>query len=425
MKFRFPFKSKLFVPLWIFCGLVLLEFLFRLIGIGADPPIFIPADTEQRLYRVNPRLVSFNAEDREDHFFEREKGDQAIRIFCIGGSTVGGYTAGQRAFCQQLSDTLNNRYSKNEIEVIPIDFYPGCCSFASRYVPEILEQNPDLIILYLGQHELSFACRNTDANGKDPSNIWMKGWRVFENTRVVRGISSLFAPSSLPCNASKPDGEADTSLAITGILYEKIIQNFKAEYDNILNHCRQRQVPVICSELISNLADYPPYDNGPSHALSDRVVQLWNSYYQMGIESIEKKKYKMALDMLRNALAIDSSSASLYYQLGRVYLALGDTCRARRFLIHANDMDIHPTRAGGAFNAVIRKAAAQHRCALVPLFTRFLEASPRGVPDSALFSDAIHPNETGHGLMAEAFLQTIIQNGWFGQEHEAAVSVEY
>ncbi|MCB4792104.1 MAG: GDSL-type esterase/lipase family protein [Elusimicrobia bacterium] len=103
------------------------------------------------LMRTNKELISM---DNTPESFSREKKPGAVRIFCVGGSTTGGwpfhkYLSYPRLMSLYLKDLLPDK----RVEVINAGFMRSDSFSDISLVKEIQNYQPDLIILYEGRNE--------------------------------------------------------------------------------------------------------------------------------------------------------------------------------------------------------------------------------------------------------------------------------
>ena len=119
------------------------------VGFRGSRPLFVRRDDQDR-YVLDP--------DRETFFrpesFAAHKGAREFRIFCLGGSTVQGRPyAIETSFTTWLELSLQAAAPDRQWEVVNC----GGVSYASyRLAPilsEILNYQPDLIIVYTGHNE--------------------------------------------------------------------------------------------------------------------------------------------------------------------------------------------------------------------------------------------------------------------------------
>ena len=96
----------------------------------------------------------------EDHWtfnsqsFSAEKQDDAIRIFCLGGSSAYGYPWGaDAAFTAILGEALSAAHPQRTVEAVNASGVSYGIHRLRLLTPEILSYEPDILIIYSGHNE--------------------------------------------------------------------------------------------------------------------------------------------------------------------------------------------------------------------------------------------------------------------------------
>jgi tetratricopeptide (TPR) repeat protein len=127
-------------------------------------------------------------------------------------------------------------------------------------------------------------------------------------------------------------------------------------------------VPVVLSELVSNVRDQSPFAS----------------------------------------LDSDSSlSAGCVYRQAQRLEVLKQFKEAKIAYLRAKDMDPVRFRASEEFNDILHQVASQFDAAVVPMKRAFEQASPNGLVGNSLMIDHLHPSLDGYFVMADAFFQTL------------------
>jgi tetratricopeptide (TPR) repeat protein len=164
---------------------------------------------------------------------------------------------------------------------------------------------------------------------------------------------------------------AEQNIPYHSPLYEAGKKQFQTNLRAILRKTQRAKIPVIISELVSNIGDQPPfittqYDSFPS---AIQVYQAAKKLEQQNEFDAAKEKYYLAKDF-----------------------------DALRF------------RAPEEFNEIIHQAAKEFDAIVVPMKSCFEAASPGEIPGKELFLEHLHPNIDGYFIMAEAFFETMRKN---------------
>jgi lysophospholipase L1-like esterase len=86
--------------------------------------------------------------------FDKIKKENAFRVFVLGGSSTAGWPyVPNAAFSRHIKRRLELLYPKNTIEVINLGI-SAINSYSLRdFIPGIIKQQPDLVIIYAGHNE--------------------------------------------------------------------------------------------------------------------------------------------------------------------------------------------------------------------------------------------------------------------------------
>jgi len=183
--------------------------------------------------------------------------------------------------------------------------------------------------------------------------------------------------------------------------YRRARADFSANLGEILAAIRKKEVPVLVSTLVSNIADQPPFESPFSPGFSGQAE--WRALEEQGDRAAAAGEHAAALGFYRRAAALDSLPALLAFKMGQCQRALGDSLSARRLLERARDLDGLRFRASGEFNQIIRSVCAEKGAPVVETENHFINASPGGLVGHSLMHDHLHPNAPGYLLMADAF----------------------
>ncbi|NQV30410.1 MAG: hypothetical protein HQ508_05945 [Candidatus Marinimicrobia bacterium] len=360
--------------------LAILELSLWLLDAYPQPPLFIDVkergiDFVQINSAVGERYFNKNIMPVPNLFpqiFPARKGKNTLRIFCLGGSTTGGFPYEMTVpFPQQLKMLLNQDYPDREFEVINLGLSAINSFTVVDWIPEVLEQEPDLILLYMGHNEFygAYGTGSTISFGNNPRVT--RAILKLQKLRLVQFINSTVQKLSNPPPANKSPTLmekviADKFIPGNSILRMKTQENFGSNLDVILNACQSSGVPVILSDLVSNIRDQTPLDvtSNPGNEGS-RAYEL----YQKGLNEFQQ----------------------------------GDTATAYISLSRAMNADEVPFRANNNINDILHEKAVQFKVPIVNMESAFRAASLSGIPGNELFCDHLHPNPIGYHLMANQF----------------------
>ena len=164
--------------------------------------------------------------------------------------------------------------------------------------------------------------------------------------------------------------------------YELAKQDFRTNLRSIYKKAESAGVPIVISELVSNIRDLAPFASSKSDpALSADVV------YRKAQSLEAEGKYDAA--------------HTAYYR--------------------AKDLDELRFRASEEFNEVIHQVAAEFKAPVVPMKSYFEAASPHGLIGYNLMLEHLHPNVDGQFIMSEAYFNTLHQQGMIAPQWNEAL----
>ncbi len=304
--------------------------------------------------------------------FSSTKPDGTVRIFCLGGSTTAGFPYEMTApFPKQLDLLLKTDYPTHDFEIINMGLSAINSFTIVDWIPEILKQAPDLILLYMGHNEFygAYGTGSTISLGHDGRIIRLV--LKFQKFRVVQMIRSIIRGfTNPPSTGGKPTLMEkvidDRFIETNSMLRMKTRENFSANLDVILSACQTAGVPVILSNLVSNIKDQVP------------------------------------LDVTSNPQQTSSKAHKLYLK-GLREFRQGDTTTAHISFTRAKNNDQVPFRGNDYLNEILQVKAGKFARPIVDMKSAFRHASISTIPGNDLFCDHLHPNPIGYHIMAREY----------------------
>jgi len=366
-----------------------------------QPPLFLEIEENDKTFtqinsQVGERYFNKNIMPVPNLYpqkFSTNKPAGTMRIFCLGGSTTAGFPYEMTVpFPQQLALLLKQENPDKNFEVINMGLSAINSFTVVDWMPEILEQDPDLILLYMGHNEFygAYGTGSTISLGNDGRIVRLV--LKLQKFRVVQLINSLIRGSTdLPKDEINPtlmEKVIDNKfIESNSVLRIKTRENFSANLDIILNACQSAGVPVILSNLVSNIKDQIPLD------------------VTSNPEQTSSKAHKLYLKGLRE-------------------FRQGDTTTAYISLTRAKNNDQVPFRGNDYLNEILQVKAGRFGQAIVDMKSAFRRASPSGIPDNDLFCDHLHPNPIGYHLMARQFQKAMTKSGLLPKTIEQHISTQ-
>ncbi|PNU20525.1 hypothetical protein C2E25_06520 [Geothermobacter hydrogeniphilus] len=410
--------------------LVLLESLLALLGVPSlsqeDPfvgfagksPLFVRDDNVENLFHLNPdKAAYFNQQQ-----FEMPKKKGAFRILVMGGSTTYGRPyLGKTAFGAWLEKLLERYVPGLDVEVINA----GGISYASyrlkRLLPELLNYDPDLVVIYAGHNEF-LEKRTFDPLIREPegrrrlrgilhhSRLYSELYRTITKLRHHKGGAGRTVLGE--------DVEAVLEQVGGPELYhrdsrfrEGVIRQYRFTLGDMARMISRRKVPLILCTLPVNLSGVSPFKSEHRAGLRKEEWQQWQAAFEDGEQKSLAGDLTGALNSYRQAERIDDQFAELSYRIGKIYLRRKRFQKAYEEFDRARQNDIVPLRALDEFNVIIRQIAGDRKIPLADIETFFRRISPGGIPGNNLFADHVHPTLEGQQILAWVVLNAATDAG--------------
>ncbi len=401
-KSQFLFYAiALLIPVIFF---VLIEAGLRVFDYGNELRLFVPVPAEMS----NGEYLSTNEIVASRYFpegystpsppyevFKKEKPDNGYRIFVMGGSTAASWpypnnVLFSRVLAQRLSDTFPDKY----IEIINTGIAAVNTFTLLDFIDEILAQQPDAILIYSGHNEFYGVLGAGSTQSVGQSRDLVKAYLALSKLKTFQLIRSLVDDSKKLISDAGEQATTghstlmgqmvgDNSITYNSQTYLNAKNNYEANLTEILAKINAAGVPVMLSELVSNLRDHPPFisiDDG-EHLSANLLYEWGNQLYDEAMYGMAREAYTMA-----------------------------------------KDQDGLRFRATEEINTSIHKVAAQFGAPVVPMKAYFENASPNGIVDKALMLEHLHPNADGYMLMSNAFYHTMRKEKFIADEwHEANI----
>lgn len=398
--------------LWLFRAIaLLLPVLFfallegglRLFNYGEHLDLFIPAPdgfSDKEFLMVNPNVAKryftkggYTPQPPYE-FMAKQKPPNGYRIIVMGESTTAGWPYPNNVlFSRVLNQRLADAFPEQYIEVVNVAISAINSYTLLDLLDEVLAQQPDAILIYTGHNEFygALGVASTESLGKFRPFVmlYLSLQRVKTVELLENGIAAArrWAGRVLHGQAAgDPYGTlmgrmiGETHIAYGSPDYDLAKRQFKTNMNEIFAKAKAAGVPIVISEVVSNVRDHAPFvSTSSSTALPADIVYRWAQMLEAD------GKYELA----RGA----------YYW--------------------AKDLDALRFRASEDFNEIIHQIAGQYRAPVVPMKTYFEAESPNGLIGHDLMLEHLHPNVEGHFIMSEAFFDTMRRHGMIAPQWDA------
>jgi tetratricopeptide (TPR) repeat protein/lysophospholipase L1-like esterase len=372
-----------------FIILLIIEFFLRIINYGDNYNLFMDYNFYGKEYRkCNPEFgkkyfYRFQNSVPPNDIFLKQKPENGFRIFVMGSSTVFGfpYSSGIM-FSRILQERLEDSYPGKHIEVINTSITAVNSYTLLDKINDIIKEKPDAILIYAGHNEFYGALGIGSKEGLGKIR-WLK---LLHLNLLELKIYQLIRNIIYGIQGSLNTG-ADNSDSTTATLMERIAANKNIEFGTniyysahkqyrknikaMLKKVNKKHIPVIISEVISNIRDLEPFC------------------------SVSTGEYPAAIDIFNEGRKSDHT---------------GEYKKAKELYYLAKDLDCIRFRASEKINEIIRELAVQYDAYLVPMKDYFENRSVNELIGNNLLTEHVHPNIDGYFLMADAFYNIITGN---------------
>jgi tetratricopeptide (TPR) repeat protein len=376
---------------------LLLESGLRIFDYGDDLVLFLQGKEQYSDYMYINRWVAKRyfrgrgVPDPSNDVFLKNKPENGYRIFVLGGSTAAGWPYTNNVmFSRILQKRLSDLFPARYIEVVNTSISAINSYTYLDFTDEILDHDPDLILIYGGHNEFygAFGVASTQNIG---NSRWIKKMylnlvhlKTFQLTgKFIQYLTSLF-------NSNDASGNQPSATLMERLVDEQNIQygselyqlgalQFGDNIDDLLNEYKNAGVPVILSDLVSNISDQPPF---------------------------------------RSLGTSENESAKLMYSKSKKLEWEGKFEEAKVGYLKAKDLDALRFRATEDFNDIIREKAEKYDMSVVNMTVHFTQNSENGLIGNTIMLDHLHPNLDGQFLMADAFFQEVFSKNLISRNED-------
>ncbi|MDH3268616.1 MAG: SGNH/GDSL hydrolase family protein, partial [Ignavibacteria bacterium] len=345
-------------------------------------------ETKQML---NPDIAGryfFNTKDlpqSNNDAFDIIKRENAFRVYVLGGSSAQGFPFSPNGtFSRYIRDRLELLYPENHIEVINIAITATNSYTIRDLLPGVLEQKPDLILIYAGHNEYygAFGVGSNENVGNSINIVNFVIWfNKFKSVQLVRnGIYSIMSLFSSDTDKETQRGGTlmarivkEQLIPIYSELFDSGLKQFEGNFKDLLQMTHATGVPVVIGTLVSNMKDQKPF-------------------ISVGIDPNEY-------------------ADSVYFKARRQFI-LGNFKVADSLFRKAKDLDALRFRAPEKINEIIKRLAGKFNYYIVNVDSIFNSISPDGIVGNNLIVDHLHPSLTGYQLMGKIYFEAMQINSY-------------
>lgn len=361
---------------------ILLELSLRLFGYGFDNSQWVNATKGKIL--LNPEVArryffsTQNLPYSNQDVFDAVKKKNAFRVFVMGGSSAAGYPyLPIGSFSRYLRQRLQLVYPHSTIEVVNIAMTAVNSYTLRDLMPGVIEQKPDLVIIYAGHNEyygaLGVGSMESLGTSRTMVNLilYLGRFKTVELLRnIIKGVMDMFTEESeVEKNGTLMSRMAkDQYIDFNSEKYSLGLEQFEGNLRDILEMAKDNGVPVMLGTLVSNLKDQSPF------------VSLKSSSHIGAEDVFNSAKEKLNQNELREA-------DSLFR--------------------YAKDLDALRFRAPEKINAIIKKLGKEFSASVVDIESELNSLSPDGITGNNFMTDHLHPTIEGYQIIGKLFYQSM------------------
>ena len=375
--------------------LVMLEIFLRVINYGYNLEQWL--DAGEGKYIINPNIGrkyfptgNFTPNTIED-VFDQQKKTNSFRVFVLGESSAQGFPYNPMgSFSRYIRRRLELVYPNTQIEVVNIGMTAVNSYTVLDLLPGILDQKPDLILIYAGHNEYYGAMGVGSVQSYGSSRTLIRSilyLNQFKITQFVRNsinwVYSLFNSENNRTSGTLMSNMAkDQYILLNSDVYNSGLEQFKANLSDILKLTKDKGIPVLLGRLVSNLKDQRPFISANTHG------------YKKADQEYEEANYE-----LKNH---NFNKADSLFKL-------------------AKDLDALRFRAPEQINEIVNDLGKEFHVATVPVDSFFKAASPEGIIGDNLIVDHLHPNVKGYQILGKAFYDSMEKYGYLPKTENANI----
>lgn len=374
---------------------VILEVFLRIINYGTNFDQWV--DVGEGKYTINSNIGKkyfpsgyFNPTASEDEFNIHKKAN-TFRIFVLGESSAEGFPYNPMgSFSRYIRRRLELVYPNTQIEVINLGMSAISSYMLLDLLPGVLDQKPDLILIYTGHNEYygAMGVGSVETFGSSRAIIrlmlYLNDFRITQLLRnSITWAASLFSSGNTTASGTLMSIMAkDKSIPLNSELFNAGVEQFKGNMTELIKSIKDKGVPVLLGRLVSNLKDQKPFISisTPGYQTADQV-------YEEALNELKIKRVK----------------------------------KADSLFTLAKDLDALRFRAPGEINKVIDDLGVEFHAPVVPTDSIFDAASPDGIVGDNLMVDHLHPNVKGYQLMGKAFYECMEKEGYLPKTEQAKI----
>jgi tetratricopeptide (TPR) repeat protein len=404
--------------------LLLLEIALRLAGFGYPTSFFLTRQIRGKETLIQNDLFGwrfFGPERARTPYpliLPKAKLPDTVRIFVFGESAAYGDPQPEFGLTRMLEALLTLRYPDIHFEVVNTAMTGINSHVILPIARDCAAEHGDVWVIYMGNNEVVGPFGSGTVFGSQAPDLTLV--RLGLAVRATR-IGELF--STLIGKLRKRQSSEITWGGMSMFLHNHVRQedprmasvyaSFEQNLNDIISTGLRGGAKIVVSAMARNLRDCAPFASDHRPNLSAADLAHWNDLCQRAIADQQDGRPAQAIDLFRQAAAVDSSFAELHFRWGQCALALGSQSDAAREFTMACDLDVLRFRSDSRINEIIRHAAAgreQEGIQFADAQEILAAQSPQGLVGDEFLYEHVHLNFEGNYLLARRLAAAVAQS---------------
>lgn len=329
-----------------------------------------------------------------------------LRFFVLGESAARGEQLADFSFARILETVINSGAKQKKVEIINTGI-PAINSWVlGEFAREIVNYEPDLIIIYAGHNEFIGPYGPASVFGLAQSRLGAKTGIWASSLHLTQ----LFRPDSPP--EQLQNGWKGLEMFLrnripsSSTAMNVCLDNWQKNLEEIMQLAQQHSVPVLWCRVPVNLRDCPPFisnEDGLSEPVRNAIAATIDQAAKVGPENLPAEIEKQRQQAPDHAL--------LCYLAAQGNLKNGHFDVAEELFKKALAEDCFRVRINESFNDVASAVAQRYQAMIADVEEEFKKQSKSGVAGKDLIYDHVHLTEAGHYYAARSIFQTLLNSG--------------
>lgn len=331
------------------------------------------------------------------------------RIFVLGGSAAQGVPEPGFGVARQLQGLLELRHPDQDFEV-----HNGAMTAINSHVvrpiaDDLLAEDPDLLVLYLGNNEVVGPFGAGSVFGRFSSRLGsIRLATALQRSRWGQLLRGWTSPSSSGESWQGMEMFLQQQVRLDDPRLPSVYRHLEENLRHISQQAERAGVPVVLSTVVVNLRHQPPFASHESAA----DASAWRQTLDAGLAALQAGDAASAVGHLEQARLLDDGHAATAFHLGRALWTSGDRLAARRAFEAARDLDTLRFRADSEINRIIRRVGedADSMTLVDPESTGLVALEPLEEGwdwGGEAFYEHVHLRPRGNAALAAAWLPAV------------------